>query len=145
MRLWEADHPYYCNEGNYFASGEQRSDCRAHYPRWQDFIAEQGDNDLDLNLVFRFDWVAPRQDEDPEKPIVWQGDEYYRDSTLKIFFMGQRKGYYRWATVDVCRADEPSVRAWLLVRWEHMQTLWAPLSAATLSEPTKEESNANPS
>ena len=137
-RLWDVNHPYYCNEGNYFASGEDRKDCHAHYNRWQDFISQQGDNDLDMNLVFRFDWDAPRENEDPEKPITWQGDEYYRDSTLKIFFMGQRKGYYRWVTVDVCRADESNVRNWLLVRWDHMKKLWEPLSADATFE-SKEE------
>lgn len=63
--LWEIDHPYYCNEGNYFSVG-----CGEHYNRWQDFIDEQGDNDLDMNLVFRFDWVPPYDDEDPEK--LWE-------------------------------------------------------------------------
>jgi hypothetical protein len=121
--LWEVNHPYYCNEGNYFSSG-----CHAHYPRWQDFIAEQGNDDLDLNLVFRFDWEVPHQDGDEDKPIVWQGDEYYRDSTLKLFYMGQRKGLYRWVSVEVCRADEPAIREWLTKRWEHMKKLWEPLS-----------------
>lgn len=74
--LWEVDHPYYCSEGNYFERG-----CHAAYSRWQDFIAEQGDCDLDMNLVFRFD----------------------------------------------C-ADEPPVKEWLKVRWDHMKLLWEPLS-----------------
>lgn len=125
--LWEVRHPYYCNEGNWFAGSFR--DCSCHYERWQDFIAEQGDNDLDLNLLFRFDWEPPWEDGDCEKPIQWQGDENYRDSTLKLFYMGQRKGLYRWVTIDVCRADEPAVREWLRVRWEHMRTLWAPVSA----------------
>lgn len=126
VHLWEFDHPYYCNEGNYFA---RASECSCHYQRWQDFFAEEGDSDLDMNLVFRFDWEPPREDGDPDKPIVWQGDEYYRDSVLKLFYMGQRKGLYRWVTIDVCRADEPAVREWLMERWQHMRTLWAPLSA----------------
>lgn len=125
-RLWEFDHPYYCNEGNYFASGHE---CHAHYERWQDFENEQGDADLDMNLVFRFDWEAPRKDDDPCNPIEWRGDEYYRDSLLKLFYLGQRKGLYRWVTVDVCRADEPAVRKWLQVRWDHMRLLWEPLSS----------------
>lgn len=124
--LWDVDHPYYCNEGNFFA--RPGSECHSHYQRWQDFVAEQGDGDMDLNLVFRFDWVPPYEDSDSEKPIKWVADENYRDSTLKLFYMGQRKGLYRWATVDVCRADEPSVRAWLMARWDHMRKLWEPLS-----------------
>jgi hypothetical protein len=124
--LWDVSHPYYCNEGNYFTTA---SECSTHYSRWQDFVAEQGDNDLDMNLVFRFDWEPPWKDGDPDNAIEWQGDEYYRDSRLKLFYMGQRKGFYRWVTVDVCRADEPAVREWLQVRWDHMRTLWEPLSS----------------
>jgi len=128
LRLWDVNHPYYCCESNYFASGDDKEACYCHYPRWQDFIDEQGNNDLDLNLVFRFDWEAPHEKGDPEKPIVWQGDEYYRDSVLKLFFMGQRKGYYRWVTIDVCRADEPNIREWLQIRWDHMRKLWEPFT-----------------
>ncbi len=126
--LWEVDHPYYCNEGNYFARG---SECSCHYQRWQDFVSEQGDGDMDMNLVFRFDWTPPWKDGDSKQPIEWQADEYYRDSVLKLFYIGQRKGLYRWVTVDVCRADEPSVREWLQVRWDHMRALWEPLSTNT--------------
>ena len=67
--LWEVDHPYYCNEGNFFA--RPGSECHSHYRRWQDFVAEQGDGDMDLNLVFRFDWEPPYEDGDSEKPIRW--------------------------------------------------------------------------
>ncbi len=122
LRLWDVCHPYYCNEVNYYCS-----ETTCHYKRWQEFVEEQGDGDLDMNLVFRFDWVAPRPDGDRDKPIAWQGDENYRDCTLNLFFMGQRKGLFRSVTVDVCRADEPSVREWLTIRWEHMKKLWEPL------------------
>lgn len=125
VALWDVEHPYYCNEGNFFARHEE---CCCGYKRWQDFAEEQGDNDLDMNLLFRWDWDAPRKDGDPENPIDWQGDENYRDSELKLFFMGQRKGYYRWVTVDVCRADEPTIRDWLQVRFDHMLQLWQPFA-----------------
>ena len=124
-KLWEIDHPYYCNEGNYFASGDKTM---AYYESWSNFVDSEGDADLDMNLIFRFDWVPPYEDGDSEKPIKWVGDENYRDSTLKLFYMGQRKGLYRYAEVEVCRADEPAVREWLKVRWDHMKKLWEPLS-----------------
>lgn len=123
--LWEVDHPYYCNEGNYFAPP---GECSCHYRRWQDFVESEGDSDFDMNLLFRFDWVSPRKDGDPDEPIEWQGDENYRDCTLELFWMGQRKGLYRYTIIDVCRADEPKVREWLRERWEHMRTLWEPLA-----------------
>ncbi len=28
MKLWEAEHPYYCNEGNYYASGNDQPSAR---------------------------------------------------------------------------------------------------------------------
>ena len=49
--LWEVDHPFYCNEGNYYADG-----CGSECASWADFIASMGDADLDMNLLFRFDW-----------------------------------------------------------------------------------------
>ena len=50
--LWEVDHSYYCNQGNYFA----RESVEDRHKTWATFIAEYADADMDLNLVFRFDW-----------------------------------------------------------------------------------------
>ena len=120
--LWETDHPYYCSEGNFYHRG-----CWSEYRSWADFMAEEGDADPDLNLVFRWDWHGPMDDE------TWEygppgDDPYYRDCKLKLFYMGQRKAASRSVTVDVCAADEEAVRAWLQPRWELMRKLWAPLS-----------------
>ncbi len=124
-RLWEVKHPYYCNEGNYYARGTI-----TRHDRWQDFIDDMGDADMDLNLLFRWDWESPHEDDDPQKPINWQGDENYRDCTLKLFFMGQRKGAYFCCIVHVCRADEPNVYEYLRVRGEHLLKLWSPVMEA---------------
>lgn len=117
--LWEAKHAYYCNLGNYYSN-----DCGSTYKSWSDFIAEEGDSDFDYNLVFRWDWQ-----EDDERAFT--GDVNYRNGQLEIFWMGQRKGAYRYSTVEVCRADEDAVRAFLLPRWEYIRNLWAPISEAT--------------
>lgn len=119
--LWEADHAYYCNLGNYYAN-----DCGARYKTWDAFLSEEGGADLDMNLVFRFDWY---EGED-HGASAFNGDRYYRNGLLHVFFMGQRKGAYRFASVEVCRADEPAVLEYLAPRWEHMRALWAPLSEA---------------
>lgn len=123
--LWEINHPYYCNEGNFFkpAGGEEPS---PRYKSFADFLEEEGDADLDYNLLFRWDWV---EGEDHELPS-FNGDTYYRNGLLKLFFMGQRKGLYRWATVEVCRADEPAVIEYLRPRWEHLRSLWEPIAVA---------------
>lgn len=121
MHLWEVDHPYYCNEGNYFA----REEVGDEFKSWASFFEAYKDADMDLNLVFRWDW---KEGEDCGAG-TFTGDVNYRNGHLLIFWMGQRKGLYRYSKVEVCRADEPQVREFLQKRWEHLQTLWAPLSS----------------
>jgi len=116
--LWEIDHPYYCNQGNYYSN-----DCHDHHKTWASFIAEYGGCDFDMNLVFRFDWHLGSEHELPPSE-----DPYYRDGKLLIFWLGQRKGIYRYSTVEVCRADEPAVIEFLKPRWEHMIKLWEGIS-----------------
>lgn len=106
--LWEYDHPYYCNEGNYFSR-----DCHSFYKSWEDYIESEGDLDMDYNLLFRWDWKPA----DTEKP----GDE------LHLYYMTQRKGYNRSVYVQVKKSDEPEIREWLLVRAARMRVLWEPL------------------
>ena len=108
--LWEIEHPYYCNEGNYYSC-----DCSQHYKSWTAFIEEEGDSDFDLNLVFRWDW----QFLDEEKTSKKQ--------QLKVFWVNQRKGIFRSSTVDVCKDNEDSVREWLNPRLKHLIKLWEPL------------------
>lgn len=112
MRLWEARHDYYCNEGNYYSN-----DCGAEYESWADFLSEEGDSDMDMNLVFRWDW---REGEDWEIPAG--------QAQLLLFWIGQRKGIYRYSRVTVTRDDEPAIRAWLEPRFAHLKGLWEPLT-----------------
>lgn len=121
--LWEIDHPYYCNEGNYFATKPVDDEFKS----WADFYAEYAVCDFDLNLIFRFDW---EEGEDHDLP-PFNGDINYRNGLLKIFWMGQRKGLYRWTTIEVCRADEPAVIEFLKPRWDHMRALWEGISDYT--------------
>jgi hypothetical protein len=124
MHLWEAKHPYYCNEGNYFSNDDSLA---SHFKSWKDFLIEEGDSDMDYNLIFRFDWSEIDDNDD----FTFNGDVNYRNGILKLFYMGQRKGLYRWVTVEVCRSDEPDVITFLQSRWEHMRRLWEPLSTST--------------
>jgi hypothetical protein len=120
-RLWEVDHPYYCNNGNYYSS-----DCGEQYESWAEFFGANGDSDFDMNLVFRFDWMEGLDDD--EKPLPFNGDVNYRNGKLYVYWMGQRKGLYRYSMVDVCRADEPAVIEFLKPRLAHLLKLWEPLS-----------------
>lgn len=115
--LWEIQHPYYCNEGNYYAPG--RDQPTMTYESWAEFIESEGDSDLDMNLLFRWDWRKA----DPEGK-AW-GNEC---DVLLLFWMGQRKGLYRWTEVHVNDADEEAVKTWLTGRWQYLKLLWEPLA-----------------
>lgn len=124
--LWEVDHPYYCNRGNYFAPRREKVDDR--YKSWGDFLANYHDADFDMNLLFRWDWYEGSDDDEEEYPKAFNGDINYRNGELFIFWMGQRKGLYRWTTIEVCRADEPAVIEFLKPRLAHLLKLWEPLT-----------------
>lgn len=116
--LWEANHAYYCNEGNYFSN-----DCGSEFNSLADYLSEMGDSDMDYNLLFRWDW----KEENNEGGPTFTGDVNYRNGKLKLFWMHQRKGRYVYHIVDVCRADEPAVIAFLNPRFEYLKSLWEPL------------------
>ena len=122
-RLWEANHRYYCNEGNYYASGNDQPVGR--YRTWAEFMSEEGDSDPDYNLLFRWDW---REGADWGHGTEFNGDENYRNGVLLLFWMGQRKGLYRWSEIEVCRADEPAIREFLSARFDHLKSLWGPIA-----------------
>lgn len=115
--LWQIKHRYYCNNGNYFSN-----DCHAEYKSWNDFINEAKDEDLDYNLIFRWDW----DEEGPDGENTFNGDDYYRNGVLYLYYMGQRKGLYRYVSIDVCRADEFKIKEFLLKRWEVIKEIWEP-------------------
>jgi hypothetical protein len=119
--LWEVDHSYYCHESNYFSN-----DTSDHCESIEEFTTHYANSDMDMNLVFRWDW----KEEDP-----FTGDVHFRNGVLKVFWMLQRKGIYRCTTVAVCRADEPKVIAFLKPRRQHLLSLWEPL--ASPSEPSE--------
>lgn len=119
-KLWEVKHSYYCNEGSYFAN----KSVETYFKTLADFLGEMGDADMDYNLLFRWDW---EEDDDEGKPN-FNGDENYRNGKLKLFYMQQRRGNYTYCIVEVCRADEPDVVAFLKRQWENMQALWAPFA-----------------
>lgn len=122
--LWEAPHPYYCTEGNYFSN-----DYHVEYESWADFAGDDAasySGDLDLNLLFRWDWNKADPDdyfveieEDPDFELP--GD------TLQLYFMMQRKAACFSVYVGVTEADEDVVREWLRPRVELIKLLWAPL------------------
>ena len=106
--LWDADHPYYATEGNFYKRGE-------HFTAesWAEFMEKMGDSDHDQDLLYRWDWQTAR-----------------RGDVLQLFFMGQRKARAWSYAVEVTRSDAPAVRAWLTERAKTMTAIWAPISLA---------------
>lgn len=111
QHLWETDHPYYCAEGNYHSR-----DCHTRYESWDLFTQTMfHSGDRDLNLIYRWDWLAAEPD-DPEDT-----DE------LQLFFMLQRKAIACSATITVTKDDEPAIRKWLTECAQTIRDMWAPL------------------
>lgn len=121
--LWEIDHPYYMNEGNYFQAGEHHE-----HDTWSSFVSEFGDSDMDYNWFVRWDWL-----EDLEG--VPEDDPYYRNGRFMLQMIGQRKAYLCSFEVSVCRADEPAIIEFLKPRWEYMKSMWEPFSDGDESNP----------
>lgn len=119
MHLWEAKHPYYATEGNFFESGLHTT-----YKSWSDFLPEWRDADMDMNHVYRWDWYEGEDEGAGE----YTGDDNYRNGVLKLFYIGQRKAKCFSCEVSVCRADEPAVLAFLQPRFEHLFTMWTPFT-----------------
>ena len=124
--LWEVGHPYYCQEGSYWVGGDRWHDVHADYESWADFVSEWANMDLDLNLLFRWDWQRAdpadysfELEEDPTFELP--GD------TVELFYMMQRKARNMSIRVKVTEADEDAVRGYLAVRAEHMRKVWEPL------------------
>lgn len=115
--LWEGEHTYYCNEGNYYSNS-----CGGRFYSFKEFLSEWGEADFDYNLLFRWDWI------DSEKENLELEDEDKMESDLlKIFWMLQRKGDYRYCIINVNKEDEEEVSEFLKPRLEHLKSLWQPL------------------
>ncbi len=100
------EHPYHCT-----GSPEV-------WENWASFEEEFGDSDLDMNLVFRWDW---------EPAGGYCGHE---SDTLVIYMMHQRKGRMVCHEVrNMQDGDEPRVRKYLGQHWSKLREMWAPISS----------------
>lgn len=116
------EHSYYCSESNYFAN---RSDGGPiEYGSWSRFLDEFDRADIDLNMVFRWDWKRF----DPQDYTEEDMPKDQRD-TLQICMMHQRKGKYCSYLVRVTDADADDVQAFLKKHWEYLKSIWEPISS----------------
>jgi hypothetical protein len=113
MRHLMQEHPYACDQA--FGHDHQ-------YQSWQQFLDETVLDDVDLNLVFRFD-VQGKEDED--------GYSIAGQYQVCLYCMEQRRGRFVSYTIDVSADDEAAVTEWLATRWRQMQELWTPFSGET--------------
>lgn len=118
--LWEYDHPYYCQEGNFYKPG-----MHALFGSWEDFAAETEffGGDRDQNLLIRWDWRSWRRHPDP----MLQGDD---PDELLLFFVLQRKAILCSAGIAVTDEDEPAVREFLRECGKTITAIWEPVSLA---------------
>lgn len=113
--LWETEHPYYCEESNYFVGYDKTV---VEYGSWAEWWEANESYDIDLNLVFRWDWRA--------KDGEW-GEKGWVSDRLTFNIMGQRKGLYRTDVIWVSRDDEAAVMAYLETVWAKIKDIWSPL------------------
>lgn len=100
------DHDYYCSETNYFSN-----ECSLQYDTVEEFLDHWGDADIDMNLAFR--WDVYEQD----------NGEYY----AIVFFMLQRKGIFKSATIQsITEDDVESFVNFLKPHHEKLQNIWRP-------------------
>ncbi len=114
-RLWDAKHPYYAQEGDYFE----------RYARWEDFFEEEGDANINMNLVYRFDWKVLTADD------LDEGANFDFDQ-LCLYFVEQRRARLRSVEIRIERKDrervEPLVAEYLRPRLQRLLEIWSPLS-----------------
>jgi hypothetical protein len=124
-RLWEVDHPYYCEKSNYYVGHEPKvypwgvdqnhvPGNHARFDSWEDFGWK--DSDPEYNLLFRWDWIVP----DPECPE--------QQEELVLFWMLQRKGAFWITSFPVTKEQEPEIKDWLKERYKAIKAVWEPLA-----------------
>jgi hypothetical protein len=118
--LWDTNHPYYCEHGNYFVGRERWHEVHEEFDSWADFYGAWGNSDEDMNLVFRWDWNVP-------DPADYEDEDEMPTQTLNVYWVLQRKAILRSTTCIVTPDDEPAVRAWLTERAKTIRAIWAPI------------------
>lgn len=129
--LWEPDHPYRAEEGNYRCPRNRRDEVHQEHDSWAEFAYTSTDwmdpkgtyfdSDPDYNLLYRWDWHIP-------DPADYEPGEEIPGQTLRLYFILQRKADCRSVFVhNVTAEDEPAVRAWLTERAKTIRAIWAPI------------------
>ncbi len=103
------DHPYYCSDSHYYCG-----DIDETYATMSDFIADNKDCDIDLNLIFRWD----------VREVEEGANRYYAE----VFIMQQRKGIFRPCRIDRFHEDEVEDFITMVTKhWQRLKEIWEPL------------------
>ena len=113
--LWEFSPGYYVPEHGWNSGMDPEE-----WGSWPEFEHSFKGMDGTL-LVIRWQWHEGPDDEGPGTPFA--GDPYYRNGVVEIGLFVQGKGLYVRHDIDVCRADEPAVKAWLAKRWADLRDM----------------------
>lgn len=127
--LWEVEHPYHSEEGNYLVAPADTLEAIVKFPSWEEFhvfATNTEFQDPDYNLVYRWDWQTP----DPE---LYEDEELPSDKLL-LFVIQQRKAYNLSYEIDVRREDEPDIREWLTGRAKKIAAIWQPVLDRALAD-----------
>ncbi len=104
-KLYEIEHHYYCSDNNYFSN-----ECTWEYSSWDEFYDEHRDDDIDMNLIFRWDW---NKDDDEETGDI-----------LQLSVIRQRKGIFGCYLIHVTEDDENKIKEFLMPHAQYMKHLW---------------------
>ncbi len=113
--LWEYKHPYYSNESNHFANG-----WFLEYESFAEFLSAWGDADVDMNLIYRWDW----EEYDCIDHYEGEPEDKYKGDYLKIFRVLQRKGIYCGQIIKVNKEDEAAVKEYLARYKPTIMSFW---------------------
>ena len=136
-KLYEIDHPYYCEEsGYYYRTPETGWGAEMQYNSIVDYYKEWKDCDLDLNMIFRWDWrhYTPEEYEQEHYENISECDKSNLNSSgnysvVTIFYMLQRKGCKK--IIKIYGAEEKHeklLKKHLSKAWENMQQTWEGVS-----------------
>lgn len=119
VHLWEVDHPYYADDGDYYTR-----DQHSRHESWAEFSETTfHGGDRDRNHLYRWDWHKAGHH-------GWNGREL-----LSLHFVLQRKAICCSVDIEVTGTDEPAIRAWLVECAGTVRDMWTPLDLAVTGRP----------
>lgn len=101
--LWEYEHPYYMQEGNYYESNFHQC-----YETWDDFIKDRGNDDIDMNRIHRWDFN-----------INLEGSKVF------FFYIKQRKAIVHSVEIKIKLYEQDLIKEFLKPHAELNNKLWA--------------------